>query len=95
MEVEIHHDTGSQEFTVTLDQDQAELSYAKPQDKVIDFQHTFVPRTFRGKGLANKLIEAGLEYARQQQCQVLASCPVVSAFIRRHQHYQDLLYHPK
>ena len=91
MEVIIAHDLEGQEFTATLANDQAELSYAKPEEKVIDFQHTFVPECFRGKGVANKLIQAGLAYATDQQWQVLASCPVVSAYIRRHKEYQHLL----
>ena len=91
MEVIIAHDLEGQEFTATLANDQAELSYAKPEEKVIDFQHTFVPECFRGKGVANKLIQAGLAYDTDQQWQVLSSCPVDSAYIRRHKEYQPLL----
>ena len=63
MEVTIAHDLEGQEFTATLANDQAELSYAKPEEKVIDFQHTFVPECFRGKGVANKLIQAAVAAA--------------------------------
>lgn len=95
MEIVIDHDPEGQEFTVALEQEQAELSYAKPEERVIDFQHTFVPASFRGKGVANQLIQAGLAYAREQEWQVLATCPTVSAYIRRHKQYQGLLKSPQ
>jgi uncharacterized protein len=91
MEVIINHDQEGQEFTATLGNDQAELSYAKPDEKIIDFQHTFVPECFRGKGVADQLIRTALAYAQDQKLRVIASCPVVSSFIRRHKEYQPLL----
>jgi predicted GNAT family acetyltransferase len=95
MEITINHDQESQEFTADLENEQAELAYAKPEDKVIDFQHTFVPERFRRKGVANKLIRAGLAYAEAEKFQVIASCPAVSSFIRRHQEFQPLLKSPQ
>jgi predicted GNAT family acetyltransferase len=94
MEINIIHDQEGQEFTAALGQEQAEMSYAKPQEKVIDFQHTFVPEKFRRKGVASKLIKAGLQYAADQQWRVIASCPAVAAYIRRHAEYQPLLKTP-
>jgi predicted GNAT family acetyltransferase len=91
MQVTIKHDQEAQEFTATLGEEQAELAYAKPEENVIDFQHTFVPESFRGKGVANKLIKAGLEYAKEQKFRVMASCPAVSFYIRRHKEYQPLM----
>ena len=91
MEVKVTHDQEAQEFSAQLEGEQAELAYAKPEDNVIDFQHTFVPEKFRGKGVANKLIETGLKYAESQKFKVIASCPAVSAYVRRHKEYEGLL----
>lgn len=93
MDIQIEHNQEEQEFVAELDGDQAELAYAMPQDNVIDFQHTFVPESFRGEGVANQLIEAGLKFAETQKYQVIASCPAVAAYVRRHQQYQPLLQH--
>ena len=94
MEIVIIHDLEGQEFTAALGQEQAELSYAKPEGQVIDFQHTFVPESYRRKGVASKLIAEGLRYAARQQWRVVASCPTVAAYIRRHAEYQPLLKTP-
>ncbi|MDB5260823.1 MAG: hypothetical protein JWQ14_104 [Adhaeribacter sp.] len=91
MDIKINHDKEAQEFTAQIDGDQAELAYARPEDKVIDFQHTFVPESARNEGVANQLIEAGLAYAQDEKLKVIASCPAVSAYIRRHKEYQPLL----
>lgn len=94
MEIKINHDIEGQEFTVELGQDQAELTYAKPEEKVIDFQHTFVPEQYRNNGVADQLIQTGLQYAQQQQFRVIATCPFVASYIRRHPEYQSLLKNP-
>ena len=91
MDIQIKHDQEGQEFVTELEGDQAELAYAMPQDNIIDFQHTFVPEDFRGEGVANQLIEAGLKFAEAQKYQVIASCPAVAAYVRRHPQYQPLL----
>ncbi|MGV3503154.1 MAG: GNAT family N-acetyltransferase [Adhaeribacter sp.] len=94
METKVNHDLEGQEFNILLGNDQAELTYAKPEEKVIDFQHTFVPEQYRNNGIADQLIQTGLQYAQQQQFRVIASCPFVAAYIRRHQEYQSLLKKP-
>lgn len=91
MDININHDKEAQEFTVQLDGDQAELAYALPGDNVIDFQHTFVPEDYRNEGIANQLIETGLTYAKEQKLKVIASCPAVLAYVRRHKEFQSLL----
>jgi hypothetical protein len=91
MEAKVVHDEAAQEFTIDLEGDQAELAYAKPEDKVLDFQHTFVPENFRGEGMADKLIKTGLEYAQDNDYKVIASCPAVAAYVRRHKEYEPLL----
>jgi len=55
------------------------------------FTHTFVPPELRGRGLAEKLVRAGLEQARADRRKVVPQCSYVAAFIERHREFQDLL----
>jgi uncharacterized protein len=48
----------------------------------IDFNSTFVPPEFRGKGLAEKLVRAGLKWAKEQDYVLTASCWYVAKFIK-------------
>ncbi|GAB59545.1 GNAT family N-acetyltransferase [Rheinheimera nanhaiensis] len=77
----IQHQSEQQRFVLQLDGAEAVLDYALSGDS-INFHHTFVPPTFRGKGLAEKLVRHGLAWARQQQYQISASCWYVQKFLR-------------
>ncbi len=88
--MEIIHDTDSQKFCVRIDGKEAYLYY-RLRENTMDFASTYVPNELRNKGLAAKIVEAGLEYARQHNYQVIPSCSYVDVYIRRHKKYQDLL----
>ena len=92
MDVKIVHEEKYQQFTVTLgDEEEAELAYARPYDKEIDFTHTFVPESARGKGIAQQMIEEGLCFARDNGFLVIATCPVVAKYIQKNPKHKDLL----
>jgi len=87
----IEHDKQYQQFSIMLGEDDAELAYATPADKIIDFTHTYVPESARGKGIANKLITEGLKYAEENNLQVIATCQAVRSYMERHPEYNHLL----
>ncbi|MHC2990616.1 hypothetical protein OB13_03100 [Pontibacter sp. HJ8] len=91
MDVNITHNKEDQQFTANLGDDEAELAYATPSPDVLDFTHTYVPESARGKGIASKLIEKGLCYAEDNGLLVIASCPVVKKYIDNNPDYQKLL----
>lgn len=78
--VTVQHQPEQQRFVLQLDGHQAVLDYQLNQNN-IDFNHTFVPPEFRGKGLAEKLVKAGLSWAEQQQYSIHASCSYVQRFL--------------
>jgi predicted GNAT family acetyltransferase len=88
----ITHDEKYQQFTIVLPNgDEAELAYAKPADKVMNFTHTFVPEAYRNQGLAEKLIKAGFAYAQENNLSVLPGCETVVKFLNAHPEYQQFL----
>jgi predicted GNAT family acetyltransferase len=88
----IRHSTESQEFTTTREGYEAELAYSLPASGVIDFTHTFVDESLRGKGVGEELARAALDYARKEKLKVKTSCKFVAAFVHRHKdEYADLL----
>jgi len=58
---------------------------------VINFYHTFVPEKLRGKGIAAKLVEAGLNYAEKNNLRVIPDCSYVRVYIQRNEKYEHLL----
>jgi predicted GNAT family acetyltransferase len=61
---------------------------------VVTFTHTEVPEVLEGHGVGRELIQGALDDVRSRGEKVIALCPFVAAFIRRHPDYQDLLARP-
>lgn len=88
--VAVERDDAQHRFTVTGDAGVAELVYRlRPGE--IEFLHTGVPVPMRGHGIAEALVREGLAYAQREGRTVIATCPFVAAFIRRHPEYRPLL----
>lgn len=88
--ITVVHNTEAHRFEIHLDGHRAVCEYM-PARGMIVFTHTEVPPALEGRGLANRLAQAGLEYARTEGLQVLPLCPFVAAYLRRHPEYQDLV----
>ena len=59
------------------------------------FQHTEVPPSLEGRGLAAKLTRVALEYARKEKLQVVPACSYTASFMAKHPEYNDLLPPPR
>jgi predicted GNAT family acetyltransferase len=78
----------------------AYLSYSVIQSKtsgekkpeVLDLQHTFVPGSFRGQGMAGKLCVAAFEHAKEKGYLVQPTCSYISdTFLPRNPQWNDLV----
>ena len=85
-----HDHRDRRRIELAIDGDLAFVEYAL-DGAVIDFVHTFVPEALRGRGLATRLVEAGLAMARRENLQVIPSCPVFSAYMKAHPTTHDQL----
>ena len=82
--VAVRHEPQRSRFVVDLPDGQAELLYGEFAEDVLDLQHTEVPPSGRGKGVGDALVRAALGYARERGARVMATCPFVQAWLRRH-----------
>ena len=57
--------------------------------------HTGTEHRWRGRGYAAQVTQAALDDARTRGLQVVARCPFIAAYIRRHREYRDLLLRTK
>jgi uncharacterized protein len=81
---------GAKRFELKQNEATAALYYTIFEDKLY-LEHTEVPETLRGKGVAGKLVEGALEYARTYHLPVVPMCPYANKFIQRNPQYQTLL----
>ena len=82
--MKVEHDERGNRFFVHFDDEDAELAYSRVGPRVIDLQHTYVPGSARGHGVADALAEAAFAYARENGYRVVPSCPFVRSWLRHH-----------
>jgi uncharacterized protein len=92
--MKVEHDEAGSRFVVHVDDAEAELAYTIVGPKLIDLQHTYVPASARGKGVAEALAEAAFEYARERGYRVVPTCPFVRMWLRRHKEQAALVDAP-
>jgi predicted GNAT family acetyltransferase len=80
----VQHDSQHSRFYVSLPDGEAELIYAPFSDDILDLQHTEVPPSGQGQGVGDALVRAALAYARERNLRVIATCPYVQGWLRRH-----------
>ena len=86
----VRHNVPFARFETEIDGKLAVADY-RVDGKTVYFTHTFVPPEMRGRGVAEKLVRAGLDWARAQGRRVEPQCSYVAVFIQRHAEYHDLL----
>ncbi|GII93195.1 GNAT family N-acetyltransferase [Sinosporangium siamense] len=64
--------------------------YRLRRDKIV-FPHTEVRAEFEGRGLGGRLAQAALEASRDAGLTVVPACPFISAYIRRHPEFVELV----
>ena len=80
----VEHDESESRFVVRFEGDEAYLVYAMVGPKLIDLQHTYVPESARGHGVAEALAMAAFAYARERGLRVVPTCPFVRHWLRSH-----------
>lgn len=88
--IAVRHNEPERRFETEIEGHLAVAEYEVQGNRMI-FTHTFSPPALRGRGIAEKLVRAGLEHARASNYKVVPACSYVAAFIERHAEYQPLL----
>ena len=78
-------------FIEENDRQIALMTYKKTGDGVITIDHTEVDSNFRGKGLGEDLVEAGVKYARANSLKIVPTCVFAKKLIDLKPEFQDVL----
>lgn len=87
--LEVVHNEADHTFEVWIDGYRSKLDYIQ-EGKNFVITHVGVHPTFRGQGVAAKIVQAGLEYVKQNSLRVIPMCSYAAAFIRRNPQYREL-----
>lgn len=82
--------TSLDRYEIAVDGEVAFLTYRRRNDHVL-LVHTEVPEVFRGRGYGSDLAKHALDEARKAGKQVIVKCPFVTAWLKRHSEYNDIV----
>ncbi|MCQ3938308.1 MAG: N-acetyltransferase [Chloroflexi bacterium] len=91
-QLEVFHNPAENRFEAWIDGRLAKLDYMEDGNTIV-MMHVGVPYEFRGQGVAGKITQAALEYAKEKSLRVIPMCSYVAAYIRRNPRYGGLLHH--
>ncbi len=78
-------------FEILVDDSLAGIAVYEQRPGVVIFIHTEVKPAYEGKGVGSVLAKGALDQVRERGERVVARCPFIAAYIKRHAEYQDLL----
>jgi predicted GNAT family acetyltransferase len=81
---------GDGEYTIAVDGENVGLAAVADRGEQRVFHHTEVDERFGGRGLASILVQQALEATRADGKRVVATCPMVAAFIKKHPEFADI-----
>jgi uncharacterized protein len=89
--MKIRHDTAAHRFIGETPSGHAVLAYAPAASGALELYSTYVPASERGRGLGGQLVEAAVNFAREQGVAIIPTCWYVAQWISAHPEHQDLI----
>lgn len=86
---DVINDLQGSRFVLDVNGSEVYLLYAEDKD-VIDLYSTYTPPKLRGQGLAEKVVLAAFEYAKEKNLKVIPNCWYVRQTLEKHSEYQSL-----
>jgi uncharacterized protein len=87
--LEINHNPANHAFEVWIDGKLSKLDYIQDEKNFV-ITHVGVYPEQRGQGVAGKIVEAALEYAKENSLRVVPMCSYAAAYIRRNPKFMEL-----
>jgi len=88
--LEVIHNEAEKRFEVWIDGYLSKLDYIQDGKNFV-ITHVGVYPELRGQGVAGKITQVGLEYAKANSLRVIPMCSYAAAYIRRNPQYAGLM----
>ena len=88
--LEITNNTSKNRFETWINDLGSKLDYIEDKDTFV-ITHVGVHPDLRGQGIAGKLTQFALEYAKVKSLRVIPMCSYAAVWIQRHKEYQPLI----
>ena len=87
--LEVTHNPTENRFETWVEGYQSKLDYIQDGKNFV-ITHVGVHPEIRGQGIAGKIVEASLAYARENSLRVIPMCSYAATYIRRNPQYAEL-----
>ena len=88
-QIQVTHNPAENRFETYIDDKLSKLDYIQDGKNFV-ITHVGVDPSLRGQGVAGKIVQVGLEYAKEKSLRVIPMCSYAAAYIRRHPEYAEL-----
>jgi len=88
-QIQVIHNPAEKRFETMIDGKLSKLDYIQDGKNFV-ITHVGVDPELRGHGVAGRIVQVGLEYARENSFRVVPMCSYAAAYIRRHPEYAEL-----
>lgn len=92
MEIKHEHQTSKGDFYVLDEHNKkiAEMNYIMSGNQTMIIEHTLVDEQLSGKGVARKLVDAGVAFAREKGFKIIPQCSYANAVFNKTPEYEDV-----
>jgi predicted GNAT family acetyltransferase len=81
----------SDRFSISVEGQNVGFTEYADRDGQRIFPHTEVADEFEGRGLATILVNEALQSTRDSGLRIVAVCPLVAAFVKKHHEFDDVV----
>lgn len=87
--LEVVNNPSEKRFETWIEGKLSKLDYIEDGKNFV-ITHVGVQPELRGQGVAGRIVQVGLEYAKARSMRVVPMCSYAAAYIRRHPEYAEL-----
>ncbi|WP_265562260.1 GNAT family N-acetyltransferase [Sphingomicrobium arenosum] len=93
MNIKFEEDGGRGRWHATPEgvSEEAEMTFSRTNAELIMIDHTFVPPSARGQGIAGKLAQAAVTKSRAEGWKIIPVCPYMKAEAEKHSDWDDVI----
>lgn len=93
MEIKHEHLIHNGKFFIEDEQKRklAVMTYTMKDEHTMVIEHTIVSEELEGHGIGRKLVEAGVQFARDKGYKIIPECPYAASVFRKTPEYADVL----
>lgn len=92
MDVQVRHESHKNRFVANVEGGEAVLKYRRGPGNSYDLLSTNAPEEARGQNVGDKLVRAALQVAKDENVQVIGTCPYVRHWFEKHPEERAILW---